>query len=149
VAITAIIAALYFVLTTGLAPLSFGAVQVRVAEALKVLVVVFPLPAFAGLMIGMGFANAFSPLGVIDMLSLGFAAASLIPMYLLREKGDKAVLLGAVIYCAGITSWVALALYITFGALYGITWGTVMIGQLIAVVGLGFPLYKGMKRAFP
>lgn len=66
IARAALIAALYLALTLALAPLSFGIVQVRLAEALTLFVVLCP-EAVAGITLGCFLANmlASSP---IDML---------------------------------------------------------------------------------
>src|SRR5512140_3571041 len=56
----AIIAALYAVFTIAIAPLSYGPVQFRVAEALKVFVLFDPLYAL-GIGIGTFFGNLASP----------------------------------------------------------------------------------------
>jgi uncharacterized membrane protein len=56
----ATIAALYVVLTVGLAPVSFGAIQFRVSEALKAFVLLDPFLAF-GIGLGTFIANIFSP----------------------------------------------------------------------------------------
>ncbi len=74
----ALIAALYAALTLALAPLSFGAVQIRLSEALTVLPAVCP-PAVAGLTLGcflsnlIGFFAGANPLGLIDCAVGSFA----------------------------------------------------------------------------
>jgi len=55
-----IVAALYVVLTVGIAPLSFGPIQFRVSEALKVIVLFDPWLSL-GIGIGTFFANLSSP----------------------------------------------------------------------------------------
>ena len=60
VVLIAMVAALYVVLTIGIAPLSFGPVQFRVSEALKVLVLFDPFLAL-GIGIGTFLANLASP----------------------------------------------------------------------------------------
>lgn len=60
VARVAIVAALYAVLTWGIAPLSYGPLQFRVSEVLKVLVLFDPWLAL-GIGIGTFFANMLSP----------------------------------------------------------------------------------------
>lgn len=67
----ALIAALYAALTLIVAPLSFGAVQIRLSEALAVLPAVCP-PAVWGLSLGcflsniLGFFMGANPIGIID-----------------------------------------------------------------------------------
>ena len=71
----ALIAAIYAALTYAVAPLSFGATQFRISEALTVLPVFTPA-AIPGLAIGCIIANIGSPYGPIDIL-LGTVATVL------------------------------------------------------------------------
>lgn len=64
---TALIAAAYAVTTLVIAPLSFGAVQLRFSEALTILPIFTPYAIF-GLSLGCLIANIFSPFGIIDMV---------------------------------------------------------------------------------
>ena len=64
---TALIAAAYAVTTLVIAPFSFGAVQLRISEALTILPVFTPC-AIWGLSLGCLIANIFSPFGIIDMV---------------------------------------------------------------------------------
>ncbi len=65
----AVIAAAYILLTWPLAPIAFGPLQFRLAEAMTVLPVVFPA-AIPGLFLGCLMSNLFNPdtLGPIDIL---------------------------------------------------------------------------------
>lgn len=74
-----IIAAIYCVLTVMLEPISFGAVQCRVAEAMTILPLFMP-EAVPGLFVGCIFANIFGGLGPIDIVfgSLTTMAAAFI-----------------------------------------------------------------------
>lgn len=63
----ALIAALYAALTYAVAPLSFGATQFRISEALTILPVFTPA-AIPGLAIGCVIANIGSPFGPIDIV---------------------------------------------------------------------------------
>ena len=63
----AIIAALYAALTLGLAPLSYGPVQVRISEFMTLLAFV-NRKYVAGLVMGCFIANIGSPFGIADMV---------------------------------------------------------------------------------
>lgn len=65
-----IIAAIYASLVIVLAPISFYAIQVRVADALLILPILnfFGFPCIVGLTIGCIIANLFSPFGLIDIV---------------------------------------------------------------------------------
>jgi len=68
----ALVAGLYAVLTIVLAPISYGAVQVRVADALAVLPYIFPETA-VGLFVGCIIANMIGGYGVLDIVFGGLS----------------------------------------------------------------------------
>ena len=77
----AMVAALYAALTLGLAPVSYGAVQVRVSEFMT------PLPFYdkgliPGLTLGCLISNVGSPFGITDML-IG-TSATFLGLYFMR-----------------------------------------------------------------
>jgi len=67
IARSALVAALYALLVLAFAPLSFGPVQLRVAEALTLLPWLFP-EAVPGLFVGCLLSNLFGGLGIVDMV---------------------------------------------------------------------------------
>jgi len=76
---SALIGGCYAALTVLLAPISYGPMQVRVAEALTVLPYLFP-PAIPGLYIGCMVANIWGGFGPIDIF--GGSAITLLAAYL-------------------------------------------------------------------
>ncbi len=72
IALSAMIAALYAALTIALAPISFGPVQFRLAEALTILTFFIP-EAIPGLFVGCLLSNFMGGFGIIDII-LGSAA---------------------------------------------------------------------------
>lgn len=96
----ALIAALYAALTLTLAPLSFGAVQIRISEALTVLPAVCP-PAVAGLTLGcflsnlIGFFAGVNPLGLVDCVvgSLATLLAAVATYYIGKYVRGRALYL--------------------------------------------------------
>ncbi len=64
---SAVIAALYFCATVFTSALSFGPIQLRIAEALTLLPFIFP-EATIGLAVGCALANITSPFGLVDVL---------------------------------------------------------------------------------
>ena len=65
--VSAAVAALYAALTVGLAPISYGAIQCRVSEALTILPVLLP-EAVPGLAVGCLIANSFGSATVWDVV---------------------------------------------------------------------------------
>ena len=68
----ALLAAVYAVLTMGLAPISYGPVQVRISEFMTLLAFVNK-KYIPGLVLGCFLANLASPFGVTDLLIGTFA----------------------------------------------------------------------------
>ena len=64
-AYTALVAAVYAVLTVGVAPLSYGMIQIRFSEILVLLAFVDKRYA-PGLILGCFIANCFSPMRMVD-----------------------------------------------------------------------------------
>lgn len=63
----AVIAALYIALTMALAPISYGVIQLRVAESLTILPAVLPFSVI-GLFIGCAISNSISMFGIYDVI---------------------------------------------------------------------------------
>jgi uncharacterized membrane protein len=89
-------AALYAVLVIVLAPISFGPVQLRVADVLIPLAALFGLPVVAGVTVGCFIGNAYFALGTVDVVAgpiANFIAALVI--LLLRKQRLFACIVGA------------------------------------------------------
>ncbi|MDI9644420.1 MAG: QueT transporter family protein [Candidatus Verstraetearchaeota archaeon] len=139
---TAIIAATYAALTFSLAPLSFGEVQVRVANALIGLVPLVGMPGVVGISLGVLIGNLASPLGPLDLLSAVPTFASL--LILLRLK-RVSVLAGLACYTAILSAWVGFLLNHLLGLPFVIVFAYLIVGIGIATVGLGYLLYASLK----
>ena len=92
IVLSSIVAALYVVLTVGLAPFSYGPIQFRVSEILKVFVLFNPF-LVVGIGIGTFFANLLSPnVGPLELIWMPFTdmAGGLIAWaiyhYILRNR---------------------------------------------------------------
>ena len=77
----AMVAALYAALTLGLAPVSYGAVQVRVSEFMTLLAF-YDKGLITGLTLGCLISNVGSPFGITDML-IG-TSATFLGLYFMR-----------------------------------------------------------------
>jgi uncharacterized membrane protein len=87
ITLTAVFAAIYAVGVAFLAPISFQIFQVRIADALLPLSMLFGWPAIVGLSLGAFVANFFGGLGPIDMI--GGAVANFLATYLAWKIGYK------------------------------------------------------------
>lgn len=136
----AIIAALYAALTLALAPISFGLIQFRIAEALTVLAFFTPA-AVPGLFVGCLLANIIGGLGIIDIV-FG-SLATLIAAYMTYKIKNRflaplpPVLVNALVVGPIVAYYVEVPFYM--GMLY------VGFGQLIVCYVLGLPLLIALR----
>jgi uncharacterized membrane protein len=135
--------ALYAVLVTAFAPISFQQIQVRVANSLIGLVPIFGWPVICGLALGVFLGNLASPLGLIDLLSVLPSLLGLVIVYRLR---GVSVLLGLQGYSTVVSAWVAYMLMLVFNLPYVVTFIYVLLGVSVATTGLGYLLYKSLSR---
>lgn len=148
VVLVAIVAALYAVLTIAIAPISYGVIQFRISEALKVLVLFDPWLSL-GIGIGTFFANMISPFaGPWDLMWMPFTdivggvLAWALYRYVLRERWPVVAM---AVYA--LTTGAAVGLMLQAFGLGGF-WllsGMVALSELIILVG-GTPLMVYVER---
>ncbi len=136
-----IIAALYTAVTLILLPISFGPVQLRVAEALTVLPILFP-EAIAGLFIGVFFANIFGGLGLPDILGGSFITL-IAAAVTYRFRHSIIAYLSPILFNAFLVS---LYLHALFEWPYWLTVVSIGLSQTLVVFGLGYPLVQLLKK---
>ncbi|GAH27575.1 unnamed protein product [marine sediment metagenome] len=141
----AMIGAIYVILNIIFAPISYGPVQVRIAEALVVLPFIDP-SAIIGLFIGCILANVYGGLGMVDII--GGSLCTLIAAYLTSKmKNPKLAPLPPVLINA---FGVSIYLHLLFDLPYWITVLYIGVGEVIACYILGYPLLilliKNKKR---
>lgn len=152
-ALASIFAALYAVLVVALAVISFQLVQVRIADALIPLSMVFGWPAVAGVAIGAAVANVVSPSPsvVVDVVfgSVANLVASFLAWKISRLKFSNEIvreLLGCVSAILAVTLIVGTYLAILFQTEVWIWWLGIGTGSVISMGLIGFPLVQIMKR---
>ncbi|MEZ4357501.1 MAG: QueT transporter family protein [Eubacteriales bacterium] len=136
-----IIAALYFAITVLLAPISYGAIQVRISEALCVLPFFTP-SAVPGLFIGCAIANVFGGNGLVDVI-VGSLSTLLAAWLTYKIKNKYLAPLPAVVVNA-ITISVMLHYLINVPVLE--TMGYIALGQTISCYIIGLPLLLLLKK---
>ena len=148
---TAIVAALYAVLTFALAPISYGNVQFRVSE-IMVLLAFFDPFYIGGLTLGCFIANILGPNGVADII-FG-TLATFISVYTISVMGkfvknNKASLIIAslwpTIFNGLIIGWMLNYLY-QLPLLLSI--GEVAIGEFFVVTIIGVPVIKFIENKY-
>lgn len=138
-ALAAAFASLYAIGVIALAPISFELVQVRVADALLPLSILFGWPAVLGLTFGAFVANLFGGLGPVDIFggSVANLAASYVAWRVARNKDKRWIPIAVGLEIIMITLIVGtylsciLAIPLQMGLL------GVMIGSIIAIGLLG------------
>lgn len=143
---SAMIAAIYVVITLAFKPISYGLMQIRVSEALTILPFFTPA-AIPGLAIGVLISNLIGPYGILDVV-LGTTATLIAAI--LSYKMPKMVLvpippivvnaliIGPMLY------YILIAEQVKVHLIAAILW--VGLGQIIACYGLGYPLLKVLEK---
>ena len=142
----AVIAAVYTVLTTLLPIPQYGAIQLRVAEAMTVLPFFFP-EAIPGLAVGCFLSNVLMSPIPLDWI-FGTAATLLAALWTRRMPNLALaplppVLCNAVIVGAELT--ILFAPSFTW-PLYWLNFGSVLVGELVICYLLGVPLILLLNR---
>ena len=152
-ALVSIFAALYAVLVVALAGISFQLVQVRIADALIPLSIVFGWPAAVGVAVGAAVANIVSPLPsvVVDVIfgSVANLVASFLAWRISRLKFSSEImgeLLGCVSAILAVILIVGTYLAILFQMEVWVWWLGVGAGSVISIGLIGFPLVQIVKR---
>jgi uncharacterized membrane protein len=141
--LAAFMAALYVGLIELFHPISFQAIQVRVANALIGTVPILGWPAIIGITLGVLIGNITSPLGLIDLIS---AIPTFIGLYIIYRLRSTSVLLGLTIYTIILSLWVGFMLWYVLNLPYIITVAYLLIGIGISTIFLGYVLYKALRR---
>ena len=147
--LTAVFAALYAVGVVFLAPISFQVFQIRLADALLPLSMLFGWPAIVGLSLGAFVANFFGGLGPVDMIG-GAAAnflATLIAWKVGRKRKRATALVGVVSEVIIVTLIVGTYLSFLLGMPFLIGLAGVFLGSVIAIGVLGSILYFALSSS--
>ncbi|NLI21436.1 MAG: QueT transporter family protein [Clostridiales bacterium] len=142
-AIAAVVAALYAALTLLFAPISYGAVQFRIAEALTMLPALLP-QSIPGLALGCLLANL---LGSATPWDVVFGTLATLLAALLTRHWRKNVWLAATapVVCNAVV--VGLVLTLTLGNLLLLpTVASVGLGEAVVVYALGVPMLLTLSR---
>jgi uncharacterized membrane protein len=148
-----VFSSLYAVLVVVLAPISYGPVQLRVADCLIPLAALLGWPVIAGVTIGCFLGNAYFWLGPQDVIFGTIAnllAASII--FALRKRQFLACVLGSlpIGIIVGGYLWIFFPPPDVFGLqlpLWGATIISITISTLIAVAGIGYVLLKALSNS--
>lgn len=139
-AVTALAAAVYVVMTLGIAPLSFGLVQIRFSEMLMLLAFIDRRYA-PGLALGCFIANCFSPFGLMDVI-FGTSCTAAALWGITRHSKT---LLGASLWPVFCNSFIGIELYF-FGDPLFLSMAAVALGEFLAVTCIGCTVFRQVMK---
>lgn len=139
-AATALVTAVYVVMTLGIAPLSFGLVQIRFSEMLMLLAFIDKRYA-PGLVLGCFIANCFSPFGMMDVV-FGTSCTAAALWGITRHSKT---LLGASLWAVFCNSFIGVELYF-FGDPLFLSMATVALGEFLAVTCIGCAVFRQVMK---
>lgn len=148
---TAIIAAIYAVLTLILAPISYGNIQFRISEIMVLLAFVDPF-YIGGLTLGCFIANILGPNGISDIVLgtlatfISVTAISFTSKYVKNSK--KALIISSMwptIFNALIIGWM---LNYLFDIPLLLSIAQVGIGEFVVVTLVGVPIFKFIENKY-
>ena len=149
VAIIVVFAALYAISVIALPSLSFNIVQVRLADALLPLSMIFGMPSVIGLSFGTVVANVYGGLGIIDIIggSIANLIACTLAWYIAHKKGLLYRFFGTLVETIVIT--VIVGGYLSFIFAVPLEFGLfgILVGSIIAINILGFILEETIRRS--
>ena len=146
VATAAVYAAMYVALSLLFSPISYGVVNLRVANVLMGLVPLIGWPGIAGQALGVFIANQPAlgdPLGPIDLINV---IPSLVFSWVLWKLRNRSVFLGLTLYSVALGLTVSYALNYAFDLPLAVEFPQVTIGIFAATTILGYILYKAVRK---
>ena len=148
IALIAIYAALYAALVVVLGPFSYGPIQIRIADSLLAVVPLLGLAGVLGHTLGVFVGNIFSTAGPIDLLNTvpSFAMSFVVYYVYKRTKNDYTLIGTCITYSAILGITVGWMLSYLYGLPLLPTIAYVAIGNAIASVLIGWPIFKLLKR---
>jgi uncharacterized membrane protein len=147
-ALIAIYAALYAALVVVLGGISYGPIQVRIADSMLGAVPLLGIPGVLGHTLGVFIGNIFSPEGVLDLLNTipSFIMSFVVYYVYKKTKNDYTVIGTSVAYSAVLGTTVGWMLSFLYQLPLLLTIMYVAIGNVIATVLIGWPIFKLLKK---
>jgi len=147
IALMSTYAALYVALVLALPGLSYGLLQVRIADSL---IAAVPLLGFTGVLghtLGVFIANIPSPFGPIDLLNtIPSFVMSFVVYYTYKKTNNNYTVIATCLAYSAVLGITVGSMLSYFGAPLIETILYVTIGNAIASVGLGYPLFLILTR---
>jgi len=140
ISLIAIISALYATLVIVMAPISFLPIQIRIADAMLPLSIIFGMPVIIGLTLGTVVANVFGGLGLVDIIGGGMA--NLVATYVAWKVGllkiKYAWIIAVVLQIIIVAVIVGIYLAVLFEIPMLISISQILISSTIAIGIMGY-----------
>lgn len=148
-AFIAMYAALYAALVVVLGAISYGPINLRIADAMLSVVPLVGIAGVLGHTLGVFVANIFSTVGVVDLLNTipSFAMSFVVYYVYKRTRNDLSVLVTSIAYSLVLGTTVGWMLSAVYGLPLLATIAYVMIGTMIVTTVIGWPMFKILKKA--
>jgi uncharacterized membrane protein len=150
IALTSIIASLYAIGVILLAPISFSIFQVRIADALIPLSILYGPPAVFGVTLGNIIANVYGGLGSIDII--GGSIANFVAAYVGWKIGSKnftgSKFVATVAQNLIVSSVVGSYLAVLFDVPLGVGFVGILLGSVVSMNVLGYMLVLTLNKIF-
>ena len=146
VATAAVYAAMYVVLAVSFSPISYGVVNLRIANILMGLVPIIGWPAIVGQTLGVFIANQPAlgdTLGPIDLINV---VPTLVFAWAAWKLRRRSVFLGLTLYSIALGISVSYALSYAFNLPLLVEIPQVTAGIFLATAVLGYIFYKAVSR---
>ena len=149
ITLIAVYAALYAVLVNVIPGLSFGVLNLRMADALLGAVPLLGMAGVLGHTLGVFIGNIPSPLGFVDLLNTipSFAMAFVVYYVYKWTQNDYSVLVTSVAYSAVLGVTVGWMLSAPFGIPLPLSILYVFLGNVVVSTLIGWPIFKLLKKA--
>jgi uncharacterized membrane protein len=149
ISVVVVFGALYAISVISLAPISFSIYQVRLADALLPLSIIFGMPSAIGLSVGCIVSNVYGGYGIVDIVGGAIAnfAASSLAWYLARRSGLIRRFLGSVVQTIIITLIVGGYLSLIFAVPLSVGILGTLVGSVISINVIGFPIEEIVRRS--
>ena len=146
IATAAVYAAMYVALAFAFSPISYGLVNLRVANILMGLVPIIGWPAILGQALGVFIANQPAlgdTLGPIDLINV---VPSFVFAWAAWKLRHRSVFLGLTLYSVALGVSVSFALSYAFGLPLLVEIPQVTLGIFLATAVLGYIFYRAVSR---
>ncbi len=148
IALIGIYAALYAALVVVLGAFSYGPIQVRIADSMLGAVPLLGIAGVFGHTLGVFVSNMFSTAGPLDLLNTipSFVMSFVVYYVYKRTQNDYTVIATCLAYSVVIGTTVGWMLSYLYGLPLLLTIAYVAIGNIIASVLIGWPIFKVLKK---